>query len=323
MIEIKLDKKDKSILYELDIDSRQSFGSIAKRVGLSKQVVDYRIKNLEKKGVIKGYYTVLNTSKLGYLYCRIFLKTQNLSAQKEKELYDYIRKISQVGWFGCQEGYWDNVIVLLVKSVSVLYEVYTSIIERFNEFLLDKEASIAAEVYHLKSKYLHKKKDNSYSVLGGEPDLEYIHKVDLEILKLLGDNARIPIIEISRILNISSKNVLSRIRKLENKRYILEYRTFFDHKAIGYHNYHVFLHLQRYAKNDKNHLIKFLQQHPNTLYITKAISESDLEFDVIVESHNYFHKVMDNIKKKNSNIIRHYQAELIYDVYSIRYMPTY
>ena len=34
---IKLDKKDRKILYQLDINSRQTLSQLAKKVGLSKQ----------------------------------------------------------------------------------------------------------------------------------------------------------------------------------------------------------------------------------------------------------------------------------------------
>jgi len=39
----KLDIKDKKILYELDLDSRQSFRSIGRKVGLTKDVVASRV----------------------------------------------------------------------------------------------------------------------------------------------------------------------------------------------------------------------------------------------------------------------------------------
>ncbi|HLC80671.1 winged helix-turn-helix transcriptional regulator [Candidatus Woesearchaeota archaeon] len=40
---MKLDLKDKKILYELDLNSRATLNEISKKVGLSKQVVDYRV----------------------------------------------------------------------------------------------------------------------------------------------------------------------------------------------------------------------------------------------------------------------------------------
>ena len=71
----KLDKKDKQILYQLDLDSRQSFNQIARKVKLSREVVQYRVKQLEKKGIIKGYQTLIDVTKLGYLNCRFFIKS--------------------------------------------------------------------------------------------------------------------------------------------------------------------------------------------------------------------------------------------------------
>ena len=49
---VKLDLKDKKILWELDKDSRQPLSKIAKNVRLSKEAVYYRIKNLEKRKII-------------------------------------------------------------------------------------------------------------------------------------------------------------------------------------------------------------------------------------------------------------------------------
>ena len=46
---IKIDDKDKKILFHLIHDSRQSMKSIGKKIGLSKESVNYRIKRLIKK----------------------------------------------------------------------------------------------------------------------------------------------------------------------------------------------------------------------------------------------------------------------------------
>ena len=51
-IMIKIDLKDRKILNQLDINSRQSLSQIGKKVGLPKNVVAYRIKRLEEKKII-------------------------------------------------------------------------------------------------------------------------------------------------------------------------------------------------------------------------------------------------------------------------------
>ena len=69
----KLDLKDRKILYHLDLDSRQSFRSIGKKIGLSKDVIANRVKKLQEKGVIKHFYTQVDPFKLGYICFRFYI----------------------------------------------------------------------------------------------------------------------------------------------------------------------------------------------------------------------------------------------------------
>ncbi len=79
---VKLDLKDKKILYELDKNARASISDIGRAVRLNKNTVNYKIKRLEEQKVILSYYTVIDNSKLGYLtsfrcYSKFFNTPQN------------------------------------------------------------------------------------------------------------------------------------------------------------------------------------------------------------------------------------------------------
>ena len=71
---MELDMLDKKIMYELDFNARASITGIAKKARASKETVNFRIKRLLKEDYIKGFYTVFNTAKLGYYYCKTFLE---------------------------------------------------------------------------------------------------------------------------------------------------------------------------------------------------------------------------------------------------------
>ena len=86
---INIDIKDRRILYQLDLDSRQSFRSIGKKVGLSKDSVASRVQKLQQNRIIKGFYTVIDYSKLGYSSYRIYLVFQNTNPNIEKEIIKY------------------------------------------------------------------------------------------------------------------------------------------------------------------------------------------------------------------------------------------
>jgi predicted HTH transcriptional regulator len=86
---IKLDLKDRKILALLDEDSRLSNSQIAKRVGLSKPAIEYRLKRFEKNNVIFSFYTVIDFTKLGYSEYKVYFNFQNTDLEDEKKIIDY------------------------------------------------------------------------------------------------------------------------------------------------------------------------------------------------------------------------------------------
>ena len=88
----KLDLKNRKLLYELDCNSRQTVQQLAKRIGLSKDTVKYRINKLVKEGIIKSFNAIIDTGKLGFYSFRIFMKFYQLSPNKEKEILDFLLK---------------------------------------------------------------------------------------------------------------------------------------------------------------------------------------------------------------------------------------
>ncbi len=81
----KLDMKDRKLLYELDFHARDPYSRLAKKVGLSKQGVEYKINNMIKKGIIRGFYPVIDAPKLGFKYCRLLLTLQNAAGRDKQK----------------------------------------------------------------------------------------------------------------------------------------------------------------------------------------------------------------------------------------------
>src|SRR3989338_6790520 len=117
MGELRLDVKDKKILYELDSNSRQPLSIIAKKVGLSRDIVNYRISQLISKGIINGFYAAIDISKLGYIFCRIFLRFQKIDPAKEEEIIEYCRKCPSIGWMYTVDNRWNLVFAVYVKNI--------------------------------------------------------------------------------------------------------------------------------------------------------------------------------------------------------------
>lgn len=114
---VKLDLKDKKILNELFIDSRQSFRSIGRKVGLSKDIVANRVNKLKELGIIERFYTEINLFKLGYLCFRFYLSFQNTTAEIKEEIIKYFKDCKYSILVLSIKGEYDLVLFLFFRSI--------------------------------------------------------------------------------------------------------------------------------------------------------------------------------------------------------------
>jgi len=59
-------RKDAEIIKSLRMNSRESTAGISRRTGIPVQTIMERIQKLESNGIIKGYVSLVDFSKLGY-----------------------------------------------------------------------------------------------------------------------------------------------------------------------------------------------------------------------------------------------------------------
>ena len=89
---MKIDIKDRKILYSLDRNARQSYSSIGRQVELHRSNVINRIEKLKKQDIIFNFPTYVDISKLGYNIYRYYFifqyLTQDIKSNIIKELVD-------------------------------------------------------------------------------------------------------------------------------------------------------------------------------------------------------------------------------------------
>ncbi len=83
----KIDDIDMRIIGLLQDDSRLSYNKIAHKLGISVGTALNRVKNLEDKGILKGYTVIVDPNKVGYSLTAIILiqaeGTHLLDVEKE------------------------------------------------------------------------------------------------------------------------------------------------------------------------------------------------------------------------------------------------
>jgi len=132
---IELDEKDKAILDELVSDSRKSIVDIAEKTKLSVDTVRYRIKAMEKSGIIKGYKCLLNASKVGFTTCKAFVFFKNITEAKKKEFMDYCKNQQNSVNIVITFASWDLELEFETKSYEEYFKIMDDIKNKFNDII--------------------------------------------------------------------------------------------------------------------------------------------------------------------------------------------
>ena len=115
-IMVKIDLKDRRILYHLDLDSRQPLSRIGHDVGLPKNSVVCRINRLKEEGIIRNFYTVIDVYKLGYILMRFHYKYQYTTPEIEKEIIDYFIKDKYSVLIASAHGMFNLKVIRIIKN---------------------------------------------------------------------------------------------------------------------------------------------------------------------------------------------------------------
>ncbi len=314
-----LDEKDMLILNELERNARLSIIKIAKKLRLSKDGVNYRIKKLIDNKIITRFFTDIDVSKFGLILNKVAFQFQNTTKEKEEEIFNFLKSHPKIGWVAFCSGRWDCVIVAYVKD---LYE-YDSLIKKINHkygrYIHSKEFIAHPKYYVCNRKWLKPGEKPSISEIGGIIKNEKIDDIDIKIVKILAENARIPIIDISKRLNLTASAIIKRIKSLEKLKLIKNYRIGLNLEKIGKEFCKSFIYLQNMTDENEQELVSFCLHHPNVTALTHAIGAWDLELEMEVNNFDEFYKIMNEIKNRFKNIIRSYEAIVITKEYGIDY----
>ncbi len=320
---IKLDQKDKKLIYELDIDSRQSASQLARTIGISKQGSTFKINNLVSKEVIQGFPAILNTALIGYLSFRIYFKLIDILPEEENEFRNYLINHELVPWVvGCQ-GLWDYIIVVFPKDFIAFQKFSTELNNKYGKFIEKKDIALVTVAHHFRSGYiLGKKKDISPLTYAGQPkEIIQLDEIEKKILKKLANNSRTPIIEIAKAVKTSSKNVAYRIEKLRKQEIIEGYSLCIDYEKVGFERYKLFIKTKNMTEQKEKFFIQYSRMHPYILYYSKSIGENDVEIELIVKNSVHLREIIAQIRNKFSDVIKSFETMKIYKEYKLNFYP--
>lgn len=126
---MELDRTDRRILKELQIDGRMSNQELADRVGLSPSPCLRRVKQLEEASIIEGYVAKVNASKLGLkMMALIQIRMDRHTPERFDEFERTIKDYPQV----------QECILITGQTADYQVKVIVADMEEYQDFLLNK-----------------------------------------------------------------------------------------------------------------------------------------------------------------------------------------
>jgi len=340
-----IDAIDRRILYELDKNCRTSDNQIAKIVGRTRESVGYRIKRLRERGILLGFITSINPSKYGYMFFKLYFQLANKPKERER-FFAYMKKLPGLYWIGVNDGVWDTHATLSARDVKEFYDIKNRICSEFKELIIKRDTGVLVNVRQYKKKYLvggAEGKDRiqiaggdsersgaggagdiggvlgtretlgyeSYVMFSDTPIQNEIDELDKQILNALLNDARMPLVELTKKCESTIDIVRGRMKKLAEEGIILQYRAAIDHTKLGKLYFKAFLYFNNISEMDEKRLFEYAKSQPSIVYLIRQVSAWDVELEMVCGSYEEFTATMNDLRMRFPDSLRNYESVLM------------
>lgn len=311
-----MDLKNKKILGELVLNSRIPLNRLGKKVGLSREVVAYRINQLKKKGIITGFHAIIDEGKLGFLRNTCFIQLKGISPEKEKRFFDFLRENDSVTYIGTIIGKWNVVFDLISRDRKdmdeTIKEIQRKIIPNLSIFTIAGNMISGGyypeKIFGVKRLSIKKKERKS--------KIDY---KDLKILKILSRNSRSEYKELSRKLGLTANAIKYRIKNLENGGVIERYTISTNIRKLSYSWYNIQVKLIAGEKE----IQEFLEKDKITIYHYHYIGNEnwDIDIGIIVKSSEELRDFILKFRQKFPEFVKIHDVYIVLDTLKENVLP--
>lgn len=306
-----LDSLDRKILFELDCNSRQSFSELARKVHQGRDRVEYRVQKLIERQIIRKFFTSIDISRIGLTIYKTYIRLES-NRPKVDEFFSYLQNHNRIYWLALCDGGWDLIFCILARSPREFYDVHSEILSKFNDVVLNFSAYTLVRYESFSRNYLTKAArllKNS----GGDAKNANVDRVDIKILRLLTQDARMSTTEIAQRIKSTAAIVQNRITKLEKFQVISGYEVDLNLSALGLQKFKLQLFIRDYNLDLRKQFIDYCFNHPNLVYYLEQIGDCNIELELEVTDFQEFARIVDEIRGKFSKLIRNFNTMFIRD----------
>ncbi|MBP7708269.1 winged helix-turn-helix transcriptional regulator [Candidatus Pacearchaeota archaeon] len=292
----ELKEKDLRLLAYLYSHNREPLTKIAKNLKISRQQVEYKLKEYLDNKLIEGFIPIINYPKLNYnSFCILLikLKKQSYLKQFQETIKNNANKINTVEIL----GKYDLGLAMIFKNEQEKNQEILKLLEKYKTQI---ESNVIISPYKMQSyplKFAGNKSESSYSQIENSEKIIKLDEKELNILKILNKNGRAKLLAIATKTNLSPELAFYKIKKLEKEKILLGTRAILNMEKLGFH----YTILQISLKNISNELTKKVeafcknQTHIETFYFN--IEKPNLYIQLFHKTEEQLRNTIEEIKE--------------------------
>ncbi len=146
---IELDEEDLKLLQIIVVNARKTATKIAKEMNISADKVIYRLKRLQRRGILTGFSTSLNLKLMGMKQYVLALKMQGMVKEKYNQLKEIVKKNQSLLYFIKVVGDREIDIELEIQNDEQLDDLFKAIKTNFVNELREYELLEVTEEHKL------------------------------------------------------------------------------------------------------------------------------------------------------------------------------
>ena len=315
--------KERKILKELDVDARQSAAGIGHKLGMSKQVVNYHVENMIKKGFIKEFITYVDTNKLGYTFYNVLVKMKYTTTGDKARIVNRLKAVPNVVWASSLRGEYQMIVSILASDVGEFSMYLDDVLNSFSGKLLDYSFFIVISASQLGYKKIHSSKKGGYNYHAkvGHKDLASLSDNDLKVLRLLANNAKMSTVNLAKRSGLTLEKVRYSIKKLEKEKVVQGYKPLLDVSKLGFIWNVMFLRLKTSSEEQREEMSNYLKKLPEIFYVVRGVGNCNLMIEFQTKTSEEFEKVKEKVSNRFSNLIADEKTVQLIEEHKCTYFP--
>jgi DNA-binding Lrp family transcriptional regulator len=328
----KLDLKDKKILRALAQNARESKNTIAKKAGLSKDAILYRINKYYDLGLIQGCRAVIDANKLGYLNFHVLLQIAYLSDEEEKKIVNKIISHNNVRALLKFSGRFKFEIALIAKNLNEFQETLREIISDCKGNIVNYEILQIPNYYvskvfpdsFLKSEEIYIEENDSKIKTKKEKlindELKY-DEIDKKIIFSLAENADVKYYELAEKTKLSADAVAYRIKNLLDSKLIKGFVPIVNYSSISYSIFSILVKFGPDIEKRKSELKEFLHRNKHVLWAVECVGKYNMMAYICVKSIEEYHIALNEFNSVFGENILELDTLIAYEEFKLNYFP--